>query len=62
MNESKTNTYKIKFGYEWEYACTKVLKGLKKLGHDIPITGYESTEEVKEMNKIKKQAGLKYKT
>lgn len=62
MDKNKTDkTYKIKFGYEWECVCTKVLKGLKNLGHNIPITGYADADNKRQMKEFKVSAGIKKK-
>lgn len=31
----------------WDDTCKRVKKGLEKLGHDIPITGYCVEEELR---------------
>lgn len=47
-----------KFLTEWDSTCQNVLLGIKKLGHDIPITGYDCENELKEMRKMKRDSGI----
>lgn len=50
---------KIVFQREWNRTCLQVRIGLKKLGHDIPLAGYDIGKELKDMTKKKSLAGIK---
>lgn len=52
---------KEQFLNEWSIVCPKVLDGLKKLGHDIPITGYTAQDAAREMTRRRRNAGIKQK-
>lgn len=44
---------------DWENTCKHVLNGIKKLGHDIPITGYTAADIAREMTAERQKAGIK---
>lgn len=44
-----TKEWIIRFAEEWGTTRLRVMRGLKMLGHDIPITGYTPEEEMKLM-------------
>lgn len=46
------------FSREWRKTRLLVLKGLKKLGRDIPITGYTSEDELRKMTEERKRLGI----
>lgn len=52
---------KRQFSKNWNEARRIAIKGLERLGHDIPITGYAAQDEVKGMTERRRNAGIKQK-
>lgn len=51
-----SNSYKsVLMLYGWDDVRKKVPKGIKRLGHDIPITGYGSDGQIGEAGREKEK-------
>lgn len=61
MEERNKNLSGLKaysFSKEWETTRLRVLEGLKRLGHDIPLTHHTAADVMKEMTQVKRNAGI----
>jgi hypothetical protein len=48
--------YDTRMSAEWQEVCSQVKQGLKRLGHDIPITAYSAEDELKGVSENKKRS------